>query len=98
MRKARRGPWFGLRRGRHEWMNLIRSYGYTGCLRLARNCLWEFDEQGDAGVGGDGEAATERLDALTHATETVALLQLRVGAIVGDEERVVAVAGCRETH
>ena len=62
-----------------------------GAFELARGCLRELDEEGDAGVGGDGEAATERLDALAHAAETVAFLELWMGAIVGDEEGVVAV-------
>src|SRR5260370_13639053 len=79
-------------------MNLMRSYGHTGRLQLARNCLRELDEKRDAGVGSDGEAATEGLDALAHAAKTVALVQLRVSAIIGDEKRVVTVAGGRETH
>ncbi len=42
------------------------------------SCLRELDEEADAGVGGDGEAAAERLDALAHAAEAVAFLEIGV--------------------
>jgi hypothetical protein len=60
--------------------------------------LWELDEKSDTGFGGDGEAAAERLDAFSHAAETVAFLEFRVGAVVGDEQGVKAIAGCGEAH
>ncbi|XWK69094.1 hypothetical protein RBB80_06245 [Tunturiibacter gelidiferens] len=56
----------------------------------------ELDEERDAGVGRDGEASAEGLDALAHAAESVALAEFGVGTVVGDEERVIAVFRSRE--
>jgi hypothetical protein len=58
----------------------------------------ELDEEGDAGIGGDGEASAEGLDALAHAAEAVALLKFRMSAVVGDEQGMVAIGGVCETH
>ena len=44
------------------------------------------------------KTAAERLDALAHAAEAVALLKLWVSAVIGDEKRVVAIGGSSETH
>jgi hypothetical protein len=55
--------------------------------------LWKLDQKGDAGVGGDRETATKRLYAFTHAAETVALVEFRMGAIISDEQRMVTVDG-----
>jgi hypothetical protein len=48
--------------------------------------LWKLDEQGDARVRGDGETAAERLHSFPHTAETVALLELWMGAIIGDQK------------
>ena len=58
----------------------------------------ELDQDGDAGAGGDREASAESLDALAHAAESIAFSDLRLRAVIGDEERVIAVFGAGEAY
>jgi hypothetical protein len=59
--------------------------------------LWKLDEKGDARVGGDRETAAERLYAFPHTAETIAFVELWLGAIIADEQRMVTVPGGVET-
>jgi hypothetical protein len=61
-------------------------------------CSGKFDEEIDAGIGGDGETSTDGLDTLAHAAKTVALLKFGVATVVSDEHGVVAVVGGCEAH
>ncbi len=54
----------GVVRGAHRATQEALGLGWSG--------LRELDEQEYAGVGGDGEAATEGFDALAHAAQAVA--------------------------
>ena len=58
----------------------------------------ELDQDSDTRAGGDREASAESLDAFAHAAEAVAFSDFWLHAVIGDEERVIAVLGPGEAY